>query len=368
MNEQLIISIAEYVAQLLVHINCDGPMPKKPEDASWDDIFAFAKSQSLDSGIFSAVEPQVLAEATKELAAVWDSSRATDVAKHVTQSVEFAKITKLFTENKIKFLPMKGFIYKSLWKNPAHRTMSDMDIYFNSEDIPRVDEILRGLGYIQEHAGEVHINYKKKQFVKIEVHKRFVENGPMHSFDIWEPKKDNPYWYVMNHVQFLVFNTEHAYKHYSGGGCGMRMVFDLFLYERAFMTEIDRAELFSALSAEGLLDFFLLLERVGAYWYGGGEADDEILKAAYYIATGGTYGTYENRVAYGIETKGKLSYVCSRVFPPYRKMKQRYPILKKLPFLLPFMYVARFIQSAFNGRNSLELRGMEKHSKSKKEK
>lgn len=368
MDKHLFLTLSEYIAKLLLHVNCDGEKPKKPTEISWSAVYAFAKFQSLASGIYSAVEDEVCAEAPAELAAEWDKVRATDLAKHIKQSAEFSRITKRLTEEKVNFLPLKGFTYKSLWKNPAYRTMSDLDIYFHPDDMKRVGGILTSLGFVRTHACDVHINYEKKPFINVEAHRKFVENGPSYSFDLWSAKQENPYWYIMNHEQFLTFSVMHAHHHYTAGGCGMRVIFDLFLYTRKFAAEINEERLKSALDAEGLFDFYCLLLKLADYWFGGEpkEENEEILKAAYYIATGGTYGSHENSVSYGIEKKGKLGYVISRVFPPYKEMRLRYPVLRKLPVLLPFMYVVRFVTSIFNGQNANELRGIKKHKENNK--
>ena len=366
MNEQQTLLLAEYVAKLLLHVNCDEEKPKKPDNIPWQAVYAFAKAHSLASGIYSSVEEEVKAEAP-ELTDAWDMERAADFAKHIKQSSEFARLTRALSEQKIKFLPLKGFIYKALWKNPAHRTMSDMDIYIHPDDFPEADKLFKSLGYIQEHGCDVHINYEKKPFVKVEAHRKFVENGPAISFNTWVSKPENPYWYIMNHEQFLLFNTEHAKKHYESGGCGMRVIFDLYLYKKRFGAEIDRESLEGAMERDGLLDFFRTLEGLADYWFSGAQTDDKMKRTACYVATGGTYGTHENGVSYGIERKGRLGYIFSRVFPPYKRMRLRYPILRKLPILLPFMYIVRFVTSIFNGRNGLELRGIKKAQEKNKQ-
>ena len=366
MNKELTLELAEYVAKLLLYTNCDGEKTEKPAVISWEEVYDFSKMHSLASAVFSSVEDTVKAQCSPELVEKWELTRATDYAQHIKQSAEFSRITEALTEEKINFLPLKGFSYKSLWKDPAHRTMSDMDMYFHPDDFPRVDALLKSLGYAQDHECDVHVNYEKKPFVKIEAHRKFVENGPAIPFDTWEAKPDNPYFHVMNHEQLLTFGTEHAMKHYEHGGCGMRLVFDLYLYMKSFGHEIDRASLDKTLEENGLIDFFRLLCRLSDYWFGGSLADAETRKAAYYVATGGTYGSHDNSVSYGIEKKGKLGYVFARVFPPYRFMRLRYPILRKIPILLPFAYILRFFTSVFNGRSRLELRGMKKHKENER--
>jgi hypothetical protein len=366
MNEELTLKLAEYVAHLLLHINCDGEKPEKPAEFSWETVYAFTKFHFLASGIYSSVEESVKAEATPELVAKWNKRRTSDLAQHIKQSAEFSKITAAFTEEKINFLPLKGFIYKSLWKNPAHRTMSDMDIYFYPDDFPRVDAVLRSLGYEQTYQGDVDDGYKKKPFVNIEAHKKFFRGGEPIPFDTWESKPDNPYWHIMSHEQFLLFGIEHAKKHYANGGCGMRVVFDFFLYMKRFESEIDRASLEAALKTGGFFDFFQSLSRLADYWFCGGCPDDATKLVAFYVATGGAYGSGDNVAVNTIKKRGRLRYVLSRLFPPYSIMKKRFPILHKLPILLPFAYILRFLISVFNGGSKREIRRIKRYNEVKR--
>ena len=50
----------------------------------------------------------------------------------------------------------------------------------------------------------------------------------------------------------------------------------------------------------------------------------------------------------GDYTEKKSSYFLSRLFLPYKFMKKRYPVLKKLPFLLPAMWIIRFLSALCN--------------------
>lgn len=75
MNEELTLKLAEYVAHLLLHVNCDREKPEKPAEFSWETVYAFTKFHFLASGIYSSVEESVKAEATPELVAKWNKRR-----------------------------------------------------------------------------------------------------------------------------------------------------------------------------------------------------------------------------------------------------------------------------------------------------
>ena len=44
----------------------------------------------------------------------------------------------------------------------------------------------------------------------------------------------------------------------------------------------------------------------------------------------------------------KRSYLKEKLFPPFEVMKSQSPVLSKLPFLLPFCYLARFAKILFS--------------------
>ena len=64
------------------------------------------------------------------------------------------------------------------------------------------------------------------------------------------------------------------------------------------------------------------------------------------ILLSGTYGTRAMRVRNRMRDGRRLSYLLTRAFPPMRKMKWDYPVLRRLPVLLPACWVARLCRFA----------------------
>lgn len=67
--------------------------------------------------------------------------------------------------------------------------------------------------------------------------------------------------------------------------------------------------------------------------------DEETL---YYIYVSGVYGTFEHSIKNSIRKQGKAGFIGRRLFLPYHYMKQRFPVLRYLPVLLPLFWVIRF--------------------------
>ncbi len=62
-------------------------------------------------------------------------------------------------------------------------------------------------------------------------------------------------------------------------------------------------------------------------------------------------GVYRKVLDRRVKEQGRFSMVFSMLFPSYAAMKDRFPVLHKVPFLLPFFYVFRWIAIPFS-RNS----------------
>ena len=83
------------------------------------------------------------------------------------------------------------------------------------------------------------------------------------------------------------------------------------------------------------------------------EFSDTILS---YIFSGGMYGTFQNKMTVmKSKDKSTVKYLLQRLFMPYKSMVILYPILNKLPILLPFCWVARFFKMLFGGNSKRAL-------------
>jgi len=368
------VKAVRYVASVLCFLQYGTELPELYEGLTYKDVFVAAKAHSLASTVWYAVEDKVRSEGNEELIKRWESERELDFAKHLIQSAEFDRLTKIFSENKISFLPLKGFLFKELWSKPEYRTMGDMDFYFAEEDIPKVTELLYSLGYKADiEDGEVHDTFDKPPFLHVEAHKA-LRRGSKESFESWIPKEDNPYWYTMDPVSFAVFNIAHAHKHFTSGGCGIRNLFDLHLLFEHYRNEINYEAMQKRLFEEGLSEFFDIARYLIELYFKnsgkklqtsihGTKVNEECSELELFIATGGTYGSVRNRVKYRLKNKSKFGYVISRAFPSYAAMTRYYKWLKKAPFLLPFAYVARIFASLFNGKAKREFSAIEKANK-----
>ncbi len=356
-NKEKLLLTARYIASLIRALQDGTDAPPVPDTTDMKSVFTLAKKHSLAGALWYILEESGL-DFDEELVKRFTRERDLEFAKNLTQTREFMGITRAFTEAEIPFLPMKGFIYKSLWKRPEYRVMSDLDIYVSEEGLGRAGEVLLGMGYKLAHDGQVHDSFEKPPYMNVELH-RDLEVGSSESFSDWQARSDNPMWYEMSDEDCLVFHIAHMYKHFTAGGSGMRSFFDLVLYLSAKADTLDLELVKEKLTARSLYDFYTKCCKLSEFWFSGGEYTEDIAELEYYTVTGGAYGNMENRVENSIKGKSRLSYYLSRAFLPYSKMIYIYKWLRWLPFLLPVAWVMRLVTALFDGRLGREMRAVD---------
>lgn len=356
-NKEKLLVTARYIASLVRALQYGTGVSPLPDGTDMKSVFVLAKKHSLAGALWYILEESGLVTDT-ELVKRFTRERDLEFAKNLTQTREFREITRAFTEANIPFLPMKGFIYKSLWRRPEYRVMSDLDIYVADEGLKSAGDVLLGMGYELTHDSQIHDSFEKPPYMNVELH-RDLEVGSSESFADWQARPDNPMWYLMSDEDCLVFHIAHMYKHFTAGGSGMRSFFDLTLYLAKKSDTLDLAAAEEKLRSRGLYDFYNKCCALSAFWFSGGEYTEDIAELEYYTVTGGAYGNMENRVENSIKGKSRLSYYLSRAFLPYSKMIYIYKWLKWLPFLLPVAWVMRLVTALFDGRLGRELRAVD---------
>ncbi len=354
MNYQDQLRAARFIAAVFSSQLNNTPLPERDEDLEWSSILAMARAHSLLGLVFSLYEERLSRELPPQIYAFCSKEVGILAAKHISQKNEFSAITERFIEEKIYFMPLKGFLIKSLYPSPELRTMNDLDILVFPESVKKAKEILLSMGYSAAKVGYVHDNFLKPPFIEIEMHKMLSENWEDYSLENSLPSEKSEYWRLMSDEDFFIFILKHAAKHDNSGGCGIRAVLDFSLIKAKLMPVIGEKKLLQRISKEGLSDFYKSLLYLESIWLFGGKEDAELIDFEIYTVSGGAYGTRANGVSRKIEGS-KLKFLMSRLFPPYSFMKKAFPVLKKCPILLPLLYPWRLIRGIFRGSHKRDL-------------
>lgn len=354
MNNELV----DYLIHLL-KCGLNGEKPdEKPENISFEDIFRLAKMHSVANLAYYAVE-RLDEQPLQPLAGEWREVRDKAVVKGITQLYERDMVIEALTGAGINICPLKGCLLKEMYPQQDMRMMSDLDILMEHEKAGKVQQILKSMGYSKkseyEHGHDI---YYKKPVMDIEMHHLLMDRETVspelleYYKNDWErliADKDNPHLYYMTWNDYYIYFIAHLSKHYYSGGTGIRSIMDIHIFLKNHRSELNQNYLKQELEKMKLWELKENCEKLAEVWFGDREADETLYEMTEYIVQSGTYGVEKTAVLHRVDKElkdkdnSKFRYYVFRMFPPYEKMKWKYNILKKQPYLLPVFWIWRLI-------------------------
>ena len=277
------------------------------------------------------------------------------VLQYQQQAAELNKICKIFEENKIYHIPLKGSFLRNYYPEPWLRTCCDIDILVKTEELDRAVDVLKKGGYSYQGKGSHDVSFFSENNVHIELHFNIIEEEYKMSktndlvSDVWnnsEPKDGHKYEYTMTNEMFYFYHIAHMTKHFLNGGCGLRPFVDIYILIHSVV--LDRKKLNYLLKKGRILTFANMAEELSDVWFSKSSPTQLTDDMQNYIFRGGVYGNLENRIAMKqARTGGKLKEALSKIFLEYDIIKYHYPVLQKYKFLLPFFEIRRWCKLIF---------------------
>lgn len=347
-----------------------GTEPSKvPEETELEELFKTAKRHSVANVLYNSLAKLDIAD--KKKLSSFEQEYARALYLEVKQQYYLEMLCEALEKNKIRHVLMKGIVIKPLYPSPDMRLSGDLDIFIDEENCPRVKKIMDELGYATELFNESvgHDEYLIDNAVRVEIHRRLVSNKCP-----WDKKcqeitqrvvLDEPYQYryKMSNEDYYLYMIAHIAKHMKYSGAGIKMVLDVWVFLRHYADKLDMDILNERLKYCGLDKFDANVRALVDYWFNDKEADKLTKKLADYIVQSGSFGTHKQLVAgemaknaAGTQSRviGTLSYYVQIFFMPYNQMKESYPVLKKMPVLLPFLWVYRACRTIFFKKEKAE--------------
>ena len=340
---------------------------------------------------FSYISRQEYEQETKECLAV--------VAGQVRRTSAFLRLYEAFINAGVHPIVIKGLICRELYGKLAdHRPSGDEDILIRPCEYIKAKEVLIANGYVAELEVETEAQLKQVQEISfihpkdklhIELHlnpmgrENDVRSKMSDCFlEVFENYRDVEIKGIMvrtmNHQEHLLFLILHAFKHFIGGGFGVRQMLDILLYQEYFETEIDLQCVYETLKTFRAESFWNDMIHIGNSYFGfqlrvmqESNCPDELLED---MIRCGTFGnkTLADRAAErtvkfttGNHLKHKkinsLIMLLRTVFPQRSFLLENSPYLKKKPWLLPVAWVQRwwrFIKRNHNCDENLAMESM----------
>lgn len=311
-------------------------------------------------------------------------ARAKAIRKNMIMQADMEALFERLNEAGIWYMPLKGSLMDSLYPSPGTRQMADRDILIDGSRADDVKSIMESLGFTTEHYGTGnHDVYYKQPVSNFEIHRELF--GSLFSekiHDYYSNVKDrlikdneSGFGYHFSDEDAYIYMIAHEYKHYDGGGTGLRSLLDTYVYCSRLGGTMDWGYIEGEAATLGISDFEKTNRELAMHLFGkaaeqGGVPDDlssaerEMLD---YVIGSGVYGNVNNSVRnrinkFGGGRAGKGRYIFSRVFLPMDVIKEAFPFFYRHKVLLPVLPVFRIGRGLLINRAHLksELKALKK--------
>ena len=295
-----------------------------------------------------------------------------DVAASRLQMKQLDAVYTLFQENGIEYMPVKGAVIKPMYPQSELRAMGDADILIRQEQYPKIRELMSSLG-LQEKVESDHEYVWHRGDFKLELHKRLIPsyNKDYYAYygDGWRFARQDGQSsaYHLTPEDHFIYLLVHFAKHYRDGSISAKNLCDFWVCRKA-CPHMDETYICTELRKLKLLDFYRNILDLLNTWFEGAAPTKAVEILTQTAFRGGIYTLEESQLTVSViklnkETSSlsgsKYKWLWKKLFPPASTLRQRFPVLKKYPVLLPFAWVVRWFDALFLRRDQLK-RGLSK--------
>ena len=325
------------------------------EPVDWEKVYAVAKQQNIVSLIYCAIVNLKL-NVPEDILKKFQNSSFNTVFFSELKGREYQGLYDTFEQRGIDYMLLKGINLQKLYPKNVVRYMKDADVLIKEVQYPEIKEIMQELGFRQQ--GESPHEYIwVKDSVMVELHKAISSpyNKDYYGYfgDGWKfAVRKSGHLFNLPKEQELAFLVAHFTGHYRRSGIGIFHFTDFYVYLK-HNSDIDTDKLNEALDAMGLLKFYKnILNTLGAWFEGreGDKATELITSKLFSIGKTDSKAKLENIYAaakaqrrFKNKRVARLYGVIRKIFPEYKAMNIRHPILKKVPVLLPIFWIVRWV-------------------------
>ena len=344
---------------------------EKPPEVIFENVFQIARRHSVPNLLWYSIE-KLNHKPSPELMTQWFSDYGLLLRQTAYQELEAERLTHFFTSRGFDVMPLKGSQIRCYYPQPDMRAMGDIDFMVKTDGskVQRdvVKQIMLDNGYVPDVLDDGQVDAYKREDndnVYVEVHFEFMAKKHPHYDDFivdWNSllPTETDGLYKMSLSDLYYFNIGHFVKNMFSKGIGVKNIVDIYVLWHQ-LSKDEQFKMNSRLLAAGLNDFNICLVKIADVWFGDKEDDGSTELVQNYILCNSEYGFHrnnkilnlmKNEANYGQTDKKK--YIKDRIFPSASELYGRFGIKKKMPFLLPFLWLARVILLLFAPKKKIE--------------
>lgn len=277
------------------------------------------------------------------------------VYRYERMKYTYSQICEILNEANIPFVPLKGMVIRALYPNAYMRTSCDIDILVRENQLDAATEAFRKEQYRIGERSYHDVSMVSPSGMYVELHFTLREYIPAldsvleRAWDYATPVEGCRYAFTPAFFLFHIY--AHMNYHFRKGGCGIQSLMDLWMMKSRSDVDVDAAEAAALLQEAGIDQFAACIDRLVEVCFAHAPSDEFSETLLTYIFNGEKFGTTQTRLAaQKVESKSTVTYAVKRLFLPYRDMAVQFPVLKKVPILLPACWMARLFRLAFPGK------------------
>lgn len=361
------LQCGNYICSMLKSIIENKPSQPPQFECDWEMLYSMCVRHKLTNMACHAVRGLDVPQSVRE-------SFDRDFNKYVVHDAKqksFAKkLFKAFEEQGIDFMPVKGIIIRELYPSSSMRVSGDIDILVGKDCFEKARQLMLDFGFefndfdgVEGHNDQ---EFHKKN-LSIELHTSLTPFDSLQyeyfskAFERARLKEGFAHYYEMTDEDFYIYILYHMYKHFIKGGVGIKYYLDLFIINSKM--SFDEEYISTELEKIGLNKFNRVSKELSEVFFGDRQPDQSLTELARFVYVSGAHGEsefYKTAIFMGAGTehtdtsKNKRKYFKEAWFIGRKAMSEKYPILNKLPFLLPFCYIHKGIYTLLFRRKSLK--------------
>lgn len=340
----------DYLIRVIAAMLAGTPVPPLPNEVDFASLCKLAFRNAVQSILYLAFREQKDSLPPEAFARLEKSYQA-GLMREVSQQEELRFLREAFSSAGIDFMLLKGTHLKALYPASEMRFMVDMDVLVHEQDVSSAMDIILSRGFTAESNNGKDIILIKKPFLTIELHHSlFQEDYFMYPYfcGVWDrAKRIGAHEYGMTNEDLYVYTLAHLAEHYTTAGSCFRPVMDLFLMEQKHADTLDFAYIREQFQTLGIAEFAENVRALGRAMFSGAAKNDTLTMMENYVTLGPPVQNAAAASHAALTQKSKARRILDSAFPSFKHMALKYPILRRLPILLPFFWLIRLIQFTF---------------------
>ncbi len=333
-------------------------------DSLLAELYALSRAHDVSHLVGAALSACGILDSSTASGAYSDSTFFA-IYRYENMSFTLKQVKDAFESQKIPFIPLKGAVLAELYPEPWMRTSCDIDILVHEQDIGRAASVLTDiLGFSEGKTSDHDMTFISKEGICVDLHFSLFENKHFKKAvkilsEVWSyasPVKEGCFEQRINADMLLFYHIAHMARHFLRGGCGIRPFIDLYL----LIHNTTDGFPYELLKKADLVRFGESVAKLSRIWFDSDEHDETTLIMQSFILDGGNFGSDKTRhTACRNIAGGKKRYIASRLFLPYDKLKNQYPILNRHRFLTPACEICRLFSFAVGKKKKLRKEQLE---------